>query len=154
MDPGCFFPMKKMKLMTGDDCIEFVDGLSPGELAETEHRLNPAMCEGEPGWLAEGLMRGHYKVTTTHDNGRPLYRYVWHVNDQNFLHVNASLFIGKPGENDDWLWMIGAELIARQQKCRAISFESQRRGHLVQAQRAGFKVAGVRMIKTLEDAPA
>ena len=110
MDPGCFFPMKKMKLMTGDDCIEFVDGLSPGELAETEHRLNPAMCEGEPGWLAEGLMRGHYKVTTTHDNGRPLYRYVWHVNDQNFLHVNADRLAAGDDTGDTTLRMRKAEI--------------------------------------------
>jgi hypothetical protein len=143
-----------MKIMTANDCIEFVDGLSPEDVVETEHRLSPAMCDGEPGWLQDGLARGQYKVTTTHDNGRPLYRYVWHVNDQNCLHVNASLFIGQPGQNDDWLWMIGAELIARAQKCRGISFESKRRGHLIQGLRAGCKVAGVRMIKTLEHAPA
>lgn len=145
-----------MKLMTSNDCLEFVEGLSPDELAVTQHRLNATMSEGDPGdpnWLHDGLARGHYKVTTSHDNGRPVYRYVWHVNDQNYLHVNASLFVGQPGENDDWLWMIGAELIARQNKCRGITFESQRRGHLVQGQRAGFKVAGVLMVKTLEHAP-
>lgn len=148
MDP------KQKKLMTADACIDFVDGLSSDQVIETEHRLNPAMCDRpEAGWLARGLALGHYKLTTAHNHGRPVYRYVWHVTDQNYLHINGSLFVGQPGENDDWLWMIGTELIARQQKCRGISFESQRRGHLVQGQRAGFKVAGVRMIKTLEDAP-
>ncbi|HEX3626694.1 MAG TPA: hypothetical protein VH280_14875 [Verrucomicrobiae bacterium] len=143
--------------MTSNDCIEFVDGLAPEELASTEHRLNQIMSEGDPGdpgWLSEGLARGHYKITTSHNAGKPVYRYAWHVSDQNYLHVNASLFVGQPGENDDWLWMIGAELIARQNKCRGICFESQRRGHLVQGQRAGFKVAGVRMIKTLENVPS
>lgn len=143
-----------MKLMTPNDCIELVAGLSPADLAVTEHRLNPVMCDAPlSGWLREGLERGHYKITTANHNGKPLYRYVWHVNDQNYLHVNASLFVGQPGENDDWLWMIGTEMIARANKCRGISFESQRRGHLVQGLRAGFKVTGVRMTKTIEHAP-
>lgn len=152
-DPVCYFPRTTMRLMTGNECIEFVEGLSPEHLAETEHRLNPAMCDGEPGWLAEGLQRGHYRVTTVKNHGRPLYRYIWHVNDQNYLHVNGSLYVGEPGQNDDWLWMLGADMIARAQKCRGMSFESQRRGHLIQGLRAGFKVAGVRMVKTLEHAP-
>lgn len=143
-----------MKLMTGTDCLEFVEGIDPRELAETEHRIDPAMTDGEPGWLTDGLNRGFYKITTTKLDSWPLYRYVWHVNDQGFLHINASLFVGQPGQNDDWLWMIGAEMIARSQKCKGIAFESQRKGHLVQAQRAGFKTAGVRMIKTLENVPA
>jgi hypothetical protein len=143
-----------MRLMTPTECIEFVEGLSPSELAETEHRLQPAMCDGDPGWLAEGLARGFYHATETHLNGRKLYRYIWHVNDQNNLHVNGSLFLGAPGKGDDWLWMIGAEMLARANKCRGIEFESQRRGHLVQGLRASFKVSGVRMIKTLENAPA
>lgn len=140
--------------MTATECIEFVNGLAPDELARTEHALNPAMCDGEPGWLVEGHKRGFYKITTTQLGGWPAYRYVWHVTDQGFLHINASLFVGQPGQNDDWLWMIGAEMIARSQKCKGISFESQRKGHLVQAQRAGFKTAGVRMTKTLDHVPA
>ena len=143
-----------MKLMTGNDCIEFVHGLTPDELADTEHRLAPAMTDGtEPGWLIEGLVRGHYFVTKVTNKGKPLYRYVWYVSDRNYLHVSGSLFVGEPGENDDWIWMMGCELIARQQKCRGISFESQRRGHLVQGLRAGFKATGVRMVKILEHAP-
>lgn len=142
------------KLMAGEECIEFLEGLNSIQVTETEHRINPAMCDGEPGWLHEGLRLGHYKITTSTSNGKPMYRYVWHLNDQNFLHVNASLYVGDPGENDDWLWMIGAELLARRNKARGISFETQRRGHLVQGLRAGFRAAGIRMTKTLEHAPA
>lgn len=142
-----------MRLMTPNDCLEFVEGLSPEELIETEHRLERPLCDGEPGWLEERLASGRCRATTVTNNGRPLYRYVWHVTDQAYLHVNASLFVGEPGQNDDWAWMIGAELIARAQKCRGISFETQRRGHLIQGQRAGFCVAGIRMIKTLDHAP-
>jgi hypothetical protein len=143
-----------MRLMTPTECLDFVDGLARDELAETEHRLQPAMCDGEPGWLTGGFARGCYSITTTHLSGRQLYRYIWHVNDQGLLHVNASLYVGEPGQGDEWLWMIGAEMIARSQKCKGIVFESQRRSHLTQALRAGFKVSGVRMIKTLNHVPA
>lgn len=141
--------------MTPTECIDFVDGLDPEDLARTEHALNPAVTDGEPGWLVDGFKRGFYRITTTQLGGWPLYRYVWHVTDQNALYINASLFVGQPGQNDSWLWMIGAEMIARAMKCAGgIIFDSQRKGHLIQAQRAGFKVAGVRMIKTFDNAPA
>lgn len=153
-----------MKVMTPTDCLDFVEGLSADDATWTEHRLARAMTDGEPGWLTDGLARGVYHVTTTHLNGHQLYRYVWHRNDQGRLHVNASLYVGDPGlvqamnaagkAGNDWLWIIGAEFIARQQNCCGIVFESQRRGHLEQAMRAGFKTAGVRMIKDLDNVPA
>ena len=142
-----------MKLMTDNDCLEFIEGVSPEDLAETEHKLNAATSSPEPGWLAEGLRRGYHRITSMSNKGQPLYRYVWHVNDQNLLYVNGSQFIGQPGQNDDWLWMMGVEMLARANKCRGILFRSQRLGHLVQGKNAGFKVTGVEMIKTLEHAP-
>jgi hypothetical protein len=144
-----------MKLMNHLQCLEWIDGATPAEITQTEAILNRVLCdEIVEGWLDRGLISGHYKITTVKNQGRPLYRYVWHVNDQGFLYVNGSLFVGQPGENDDWLWMIGAEAIARVNNCKGIRFESKRRGHLEQGLRAGFKATGVGMEKILEHVPS
>ncbi|MDE3067790.1 MAG: hypothetical protein KGJ60_09590 [Verrucomicrobiota bacterium] len=142
------------KLMSLAQLLEFLPAESPEQLAESDQILARSM-EGEDGaWIQRGVDQGWYRVTETHSDGRPRYRYVWHISDQNFLVVNASMFIGQPGDNDDWLWMIGAELIARENRCRGIEFMTKRRGHVIQAQRAGFKVTGLTLQKTMEHCPA
>lgn len=142
-----------MKVMTEKQMLEFVtEQVTEAEIALCESKLAAAVRDQDADhWLSRGLKSGFYQTTATHFNGRQLYRYFWHKNDQDRLVVNASVYLGEPGAGDDWLWMIGAEMIARSVKARGIVFQSCRRGHLEQGLRAGFKVLGVEMEKNFSE---
>ncbi|MDE2100733.1 MAG: hypothetical protein KGL39_26040 [Patescibacteria group bacterium] len=142
-----------MKVMTENQMLEFVaEHVTDEEIARCEARLAAAVRDEDADhWLSRGLKAGFYKTTATHLNGRKLYRYFWHKNDQDRLVINASVYLGEPGAGDDWLWMMGAEMIGRQVKAKGIVFQSCRRGHLEQGLRFGFKVLGVEMEKNFSE---
>lgn len=137
-----------MKILSGNELIE-LSAVDESTIAEAQRKLLPVVgdiCDHE--WLIEGLKRGFYRALEVKKDGVAQYRYFYHLNDQNFLNINASVFVGT-GSFDSWLWCIGADLIARKEKARGIICCTNRRGHIEQCQRAGFKILGVLMMKEI-----
>jgi hypothetical protein len=123
--------------------------IDENKIADAEKKLLPVVgdiCEYE--WLTNGVQRGFYKAVEVRKNGVAQYRYFYHLNDQNFVNVNASIFVGN-GASDKWLWGLGADMIARLENARGIICCTNRLGHIEQARRAGYKILGVLMCKEI-----
>lgn len=118
-------------------------------IAEAQKKLLPVVgdiCDAE--WLAAGVRQGIYRAVEVRKNGVAQYRYFYHINDQKFLNVNASVFVGT--EPDQYIWNLGADMIARMENARGIIFCTNRRGHIEKCERFGYKILGVLMSKEIE----
>lgn len=131
-----------------------ISTIDDAAIDDAQARLAPVVgdiCQRD--WLRYGMREGFYQAREIRRDGVAQYRYFFHVNDQNYLNVNASVFVGQ-GKPDPWLWLMGADIIAREKKCRGIVAMSNRRGHVEQCRRAGFKILGVAMERTFENVAA
>jgi len=141
-----------VKLLTGDEMVELA-AVDDAGLTVAQEKLLPVtgeICEWD--WLWKGVKAGFYKAVEIRRNGEAVYRYFYHINDQGNLNINASVFVAtkKP---DCWLWYLGANLIAKQERARGILCVTNRRGHIEQCERVGFKILGVQMFKEFELEP-
>jgi hypothetical protein len=120
-------------------------------ISRAEKKLAPAghgIYDAE--WISTGLAKGFYRAREIQRDGKPVYVAFYHVDDQNFLVPNGGAFVGD-GEPDSWLWKIGLEKLARELKCRGVTFQTRRRGLVEQATRDGYKIEGVVLSKILEN---
>jgi hypothetical protein len=129
---------------------QIVSSLVAGENAAADSAGQLPLAGGcdNNGWLADGIAKGFYKVREVALDGIPTYRYFFHVTDQKFLHINASVVIGSAKQNPA-LWDRGAELIARELGCRGIEFETLRPGLVTQALGHGYAISGVLLTKKI-----
>lgn len=119
------------------------------DIAAAQEKLFPVVGEiTEWDWLWHGVNSGFYQATEVRRNGVAQYRYFWHLNDQRFLNVNASVFVG--AVSDRHLWVLGAHMIAANEKARGIICTTNRRGHVEECERMGFKILGVRLFKEID----
>lgn len=139
-----------MKIMTVGEMLS-LSVPDESSLTVAQERLRPITADGSGlDWIADGLRAGSLKVREAQVNGKPRYVYFWSLTKDNFLEVNASVFVGEDGQNDKWLWCLGAEMIARELNCRGIILTTARRGHVEQCLRGGYSVVGLRMSKVME----
>jgi hypothetical protein len=81
-------------------------------------------------------------------NGENAYLIIWQKEfNGKHLHVCASLFIGAKSNHS--VWGDGVERIALQNGCIAVTFATQRKGHIAAASAWGAVVTGVTMKKAL-----
>jgi hypothetical protein len=137
-------------VLTADEMVQIVAVTDPNAIYDAEDRLRPVVGEiVEWHWLWTGVSKGIYKAVEVQRGGVAQYRYFYHINDQGFLNVNASVFVG-PGRPDAWLWLLGADLIAGQERARGIICTTNRKGHIEECQRVGFKILGVRLFREID----
>lgn len=121
-------------------------------LTSAQQRLFPVI-----GTVAEMIFKsvreGKIKSSECRHDGKTEYVFFYSKNEQGFLYVHASAFVGG-GNPDPWLWCLGADLLARQERARGIMCSTARRGHVEQCVRTGYKVTGVELTKIYENASA
>lgn len=138
-----------MKILNPDELIE-LGTFDESLISDSQERLRPIVGEiVEWDWLAKGVAAGNYKAIEVRKNGVAQYRYFYHLNDQKFLTVNASVFVG-PGRPDSWLWLLGADMIGKMERARGIICTTNRRGHVEQCERVGFEILGVRLFRKID----
>jgi hypothetical protein len=137
-----------VKLLTGDEMISLAS-VDEKDIADSQQKMLPVTGEiTEWDWLWNGVKAGFYKAVEVRRAGQAQYRYFYHLNDQHFLNVNASVFVGtKP---DKWLWILGADLIAASERARGIICTTNRRGQIEACERIGYKILGVRLFKEID----
>lgn len=133
-----------------DEAIIKIVVASEKAIADSQERLAPVVggivdCD----WLEVGVKAGFYKMREVHLDGVPMYRYFFHLDDQKFVHINASLFIGPTGTGNPALWGVGADRIAQEFFAKGIVCCTNRLGHIRQAEGWGYKILGVLMAKEL-----
>jgi hypothetical protein len=134
------------KKLNDEQILQIVAG-SDKAIADSQSRLAPVaggLCD--PDWIENGVKAGFYKMRELEVGGVPTYRYIFHVNDQKQLNLNAVLFIG-PGSGNFSLCVRGAEIIAAQLGASGIIFQTRRLGLIEQARENGYTVEGVIMSK-------
>lgn len=140
---------RKRRLMTDAECLEYVPADSP-DVVKDEGDLQGVIPGLPPNYYLDGVTQGWCRITTILNRGVPAYRIYWQLRcGGEHFHVFASLFVGLPGTEDTDVWANGAEKIARNLCCKKITFETKRKGHIVQAMSWGATVTGVIMEKTL-----
>lgn len=136
--------------VTSDDELISLCAVPESEIEDAEERLSEVVGDTvDTHWLYNGVRRGFYKAVSLTVNGKAAYRYFYHVNDQGYLNINASVFVGEEKPNC-WTWYLGANLIAKSEKVRGIVCTTARKGHIEQCRRVGFKVLGVQMMKEFD----
>ena len=112
-----------------------------------DKKLWPAM-EGvaDRDWLSKGLRDGSYKAREVQKDGKPVYVAFWHVDNERYLVCNGGAWVGE-GIPDPWLWTIGLEMLAREQKCRGLRMISRRRALIESTLRRGFVGEGMAVKK-------
>lgn len=94
------------------------------------------------------VSEGRMTASIIRHNGENAYLIIWQKEfDGKHLHVCASLFVG--AKQNHSVWGDGVEQIARQEGCKAITFATQRKGHVAAASAWGATVTGVTMKKIL-----
>jgi hypothetical protein len=137
-----------VKKLSDEQILQIVAG-SDKAIAESQDRLAPVaggLCD--PDWLVSGVKAGNYSMRELEIGGIPMYRYFFHLNDQNLLDLNAVLFIGS-GSGNFAFCVTGAEIIARQFCAKGIIFQTRRFGLLEQGKKWGYQIEGVIMSKKL-----
>lgn len=138
-----------MKLLTDGEIFE-IASVDDANITTAQEKLRPVVENlVEWDWLWRGVKNGFYKAAELRKNGEAIYRYFYHLNDQNFLNVNASLFVGN-GKGEPMLWYLGVNMIGRCEKARGIVCTTNRRGHIEQCERVGFKIVGVQLWKEFD----
>lgn len=128
--------------------LQIVAG-SEKAIADSQDRLS-VVAGGLVGqdWLERGIKAGFYSMRELEIGGIPSYRYFFHLDDQEFVNVNAALFIG-PGDFNTGAFFRGVELIAEQLRAKGIIFQTRRRGLIEQSRGQGYVIEGVVMSKLL-----
>lgn len=118
------------------------------ELAEKNlsHTIDDLVDEK---YLSRGVKEGIFSSTTVEWRGKKAYIYFYHVTPTGCLHINASQYVGEPGQGDTNIWTAGGEMIAKSLGLKAITFQTRRLAHITQAQMRGARIVGVCMRKDL-----
>jgi len=114
--------------------------LAQKRLAPTGNRFYDA------DWLSSGLAKKFYRARELQRNGKPLYVAFYHIDDQNFLSANAGAFVGD-GKADPHFWAKGLEMLALEEKCRGVRFQTARRGLVEKALADGYEIEGVMVVR-------
>jgi len=94
------------------------------------------------------VSEGRMSASIIRHNGQDAYLIIWQKEfDGKHLHVCASMFVGVKQNHS--VWGDGVERIALQNGCVAITFATQRKGHIAAASAWGAVVTGVTMKKVL-----
>ena len=137
--------LKHFRKLSPRDALEIVPTMDTGNADETFE-----MLEGDlpKDFFFRMVREKKMSASVIRHNGESAYLIIWQTEfDGKNLHVCASLFIGS--RSDQNVWIEGVERIALQNGCIAVTFATQRKGHIAVAETWGAVVTGVTMKKVL-----
>jgi hypothetical protein len=139
---------RQRRELTADEAVSFLPATDE-QMAADELDLQNVIPGLPEKYFHVGKQQGWCRVSNIIIRDQVQYRLYWQMRALGeHLHVMASLFVGT-GANQPDVWAAGAEALARSMNAKKITFETRRKGHIIQAQSWGAVVTGVTMEKVL-----
>jgi len=127
---------------------EMLEVFSAANVDGCDEKLKLVIDDLPENYFRDAVAQGWMLANEIHYDGKPLYVIFWQMTcERTKMHVCASLAMTDRG--DENAWGSGVEMLALKHGLRAVTFQTNRRGHVEKGLAWGATIKGLVMEKVL-----